>query len=112
MTQLSFDLGAALKRDGQRAAIEAAGDWADRAIAALRTFLANLEPGQAFAIEDFRQWAAVTGELDPPSHHNAWGALPRLAILEELIAWTGEYRPAVSARTHAHPVRLYVRGRA
>jgi hypothetical protein len=38
--------------------------------------------------------------------------LPRLAILEELIAWTGEYRPAVSARTHAHPVRLYVRGRA
>ena len=86
MTQLSFDLGAALKRDGQRAAIEAAGEWADRAIAALRTFLANLEPGQAFAIEDFRQWAAITGELDPPSHHNAWGALPRLAILEELIA--------------------------
>ena len=104
MTQLSFDLGAALKRDGQRAVIEAAGDWSDRA-------LASLEQDQAFAIEDFRRWAAVTGELDPPSHHNAWGALPRLAILEELIVWTGEYRPAVSARTHAHPVRLYVRRR-
>ena len=109
MNQLA--LGFAMKQAGQDAALNAAGVWRIDVIEALRRYLKGVAPGQCFAIEDFRAWALMHGEpAAEPSHHNAWGSLPRIAIGEGLIRWTGDYRPAISARTHAHPVRLYVKG--
>lgn len=110
--QLAFDLGAALKREGQQAVLDGAGGWATRARNALRRFLATLAADAVFAMEDFRAWATVDDMLDSPSHHNAWGAFTNLAIRDGLIEPTGTTRRAVSARTHAHPVGLYRRGHA
>lgn len=108
--QMALDIGQRLKRDGQDAVLSANAGWTDRALATLRVWLDLPEHDKTFAIEDFRRWAITDGGLDFPSHHNAWGGLPRLAVNAGLIVWTGEYRPATSAKTHAHPVRLYVRG--
>lgn len=107
--QMALDIGQRLKREGQDAVIAANAGWADCALAALRVWLSLPLHDKTFAIEDFRRWALVDGGLDQPSHHNAWGGLPRLAVAAGLIVWTGEYRAATSAKTHAHPVRLYVR---
>lgn len=111
MNQLALDIGYFLKAAGQHAVTEGQ-PWADTAIQAMRKFVAGMDEGARFAIEDFRQWAMMGGEIDPPHHPNAWGAITPKAESLGVIRWTGEYRPARSAATHAHPVRVYVRGEA
>lgn len=107
---MNDNTGRALKLAGQQAVTEGQ-PWADAAIQAMRVFVAR-HAKPRFAIEDFRQWAMMGGEIDPPHHHNAWGAITSHAERLGLIRWTGKYRPARSAATHAHPVRVYVRGEA
>ena len=108
MNQLAIDYttGEALKRRGQRRALENAGpDWADQACALLKTWAA--QQTEPFAIEDFRVWALANG-LPPPRSNNAFGSLPRIATARLLIRWTGQTRKARSLATHAHPVRTYL----
>lgn len=109
MNQLALDIGLSLKSAGQLAVTEGT-PWAEAAILAMQRYVSQLEHGARFAIEDFRHWALSRGEIDPPHHPNAWGAITPKAESLGVIRWTGEYRPARSAATHAHPVRVYVRG--
>lgn len=102
--------GNQLKEEGQALALEHAGaPWAERAMGLLRRFCGSAFARRPFAFEDFRAWATAQGLEDPPSP-NAWGGLPRIAIRDGLMHPTGEYRPARSPMTHAHPVRLYRSG--
>lgn len=101
------DAGRFLREDGIRRAKESErAEWFELAIQLLRTFLAQLPAGAAFAFEDFRAFALGCGLCHPHTHH-VWGSLPREAVRAGLIAWTGRYEPARSARTHGHPVKLW-----
>lgn len=100
--QLGLDLGTQLAHQGQAAVLAAAGDWADRAVIALRHYLSTLSDDAIFAIEDFRRWPDVHRYIDAP--------LTNIAIRLEIIEPIGQTRPAQSARTHAHPVRLHRKG--
>lgn len=94
------------KEHGQQLALDFAGEgWAQHALVKLGEFIAA-EPGRLFPIESFRAWALPAG-LSAPASHYAWGALPALAIRAGLILWTGQYVPARSPKTHAHPVKLW-----
>lgn len=98
--------GKELKERGQDIALEHAGeDWQALALVHLQQFVAGRR--EPFAIEDFRAYALPRG-LPAPVTHKAWGALPGLAARRGLIRSTETYRKARSARTHAHPVLLWV----
>lgn len=78
-------------------------DWQERALRSLGEYAGRR--GE-FLIEEFRDyWLSVGG--DPPHSHNAWGALARVAAKENVIEWTGAYRATRSAKTHAHPAKLW-----
>lgn len=98
--------GQELKEQGQDVALEhAGGDWQAQALDHLQRFVAGRS--EPFAIEDFRAWAVANG-MPMPVTHKAWGALPCIASRRGLIRSTDTYRKARSARTHAHPVLLWV----
>lgn len=88
---------------------EGASGWMADALAMLQAYLARYVADE-FRIEQFRAYATANGLPAPRSHH-AWGALPRNAVRAGLIAWTGRFEAAQSARTHGHPVRVYRRVR-
>jgi len=102
------DYGKQLKEEGQALALEHAGrPWAEQAVELLTVFCFS-GPGRKrpFALEDFRMWALAQG-LPEPASPNAWGALPRIGIRDNLMRATGQYRAARSPLTHAHPVMTY-----
>lgn len=81
-------------------------DWTEQILSCLETWAA--EQIRPFAMEDFREWVIHNRiDLIPPSHQ-AWGALGRTAINRGVIKHVG-YRPARSALTRGHPVRVFVR---
>lgn len=97
------------KEAGQQLALFNADDWVDTAISRLKEFCASRKQANApqFRLEEFRMHVESIGVEAPPSH-KAWGSLPRIAMKHGLIAPTNEYQSAQSARTHAHPVRVWV----
>jgi hypothetical protein len=97
--------GLDLKFAGQKLPAANNLDWMDEASAFLRTWCAARRR-KCFAFEEFREWAIEHGLGEPLTHH-AWGVLPRRAVAEKLIESTDMFRPARSARTHSHPVRLW-----
>lgn len=98
--------GQELKEQGQSLALEHAGErWQAHALEHLQRFVAGRR--EPFAIEDFRSYALANG-LPQPVTHKAWGAFPKVAAKRGLIRSTDTYRKARSARTHAHPVLLWV----
>lgn len=107
--QLQIDWAAPTGRELMERALaqvqEGQEPWIAQAMALLRRYLAHYA-GPEFKIESFRTFAVACGLPAPRSHH-AWGALPRLAVRDGLIEWTGRYEPATSVRTHGHPVRVY-----
>jgi hypothetical protein len=109
--QIPFS-GSALKDQGINRAIEHAESenpgWTDRTLVALREFCADLKAQgwKVFTLEEFRS----TRFKDPPASHHAWGALASIAARRGIIKWAGEYRNAVSPRTHSHPVRVWETG--
>lgn len=88
---------------------DGASEWLAAALAMLATYL-DRYVAEEFRIEQFRAYATANGLPAPRSHH-AWGSLPRNAVRAGLIAWTGRFEAAQSARTHGHPVRVYRRVR-
>lgn len=100
--------GRELKEQGQLLALTNAGqEWTEQALSLLAAFLRD-EAGDVFRWEEFRAYALFHGLPHPPSH-NAWGPLATTACKRGMIVWTGEFDTARSARTHAHPVRLWRR---
>lgn len=99
--------GSELKKQGQQLALFGAGPaWVADALAQLRAFCATrkLAGATEFRFEEFREFAGANG-LEEPTTHKVWGSLPRIAVREKLIKATGNYVPARSRATHAHPVR-------
>lgn len=96
---------------GRARALEHAGDdWKHAALAKLREFVAQRH-GNLFAFETARNWCLTNGLAAPP-HPNAWGAIAKSAMAAGIFHPTGEFRPAISPRTHGHPVRLLTKGAA
>lgn len=83
--------------------------WKERVLHELRVFceMTRHQDSRQFAFEVFREWATKTRGLPEPFSHNVWGAISRLAVREGIMRWTGQYQPARSARTHAHPVKVW-----
>lgn len=79
--------------------------WIAGALTDLATFAAGRD---TFAMEEYRQHRDERG-LEHPATHHAWGALAQVAAKRHIIAFTGQYVPARSKRTHAHPVKLWRR---
>lgn len=96
------------KERGIKRALAHAGDgWKHEALNKAREWSAKPENRVGtFAFEDVRAWMLENG-LEPPPHHNAWGALAQAAQKAGIIVPTGKFRAAVSPATHRHPVRLY-----
>lgn len=97
------DTGIALAQDHADAEIVA---WSDRIMAAFESWL--LCQDAAFAIEDFRDHIKRHQPCLMPPSPNAWGAVGRMAVRRGLVKFIG-YRPARSAATRNHPVRVFRR---
>lgn len=95
------------KQAGQARALKnEAPEWKIHALVLLEKFCSRHGEGYVFAFEDFRTFALSRG-LQHPHAHQCWGALASAAARAQLIAQTGEYRPANSPRTHRHPVTMW-----
>lgn len=102
--------GERLKESGTQAVLRNNREFYENALHELRQYLILLSVNKVdvFTFENFRQHYLRKG-LEPPSHHNAWGALASKAAKEGVIQWMGEYILATSARTHGHPVKIWKR---
>lgn len=100
--------GADLKAAGQAATLDAeTGEWKARTLFLFRVYLASFNPGDRFAMEDFRAYADACNHPEPHTHY-VWGSLPAFLIKEGCqIRKTDHYRKAKSPRTHGHPVPLW-----
>lgn len=106
MNQLAIDYSRSLGEAGMARALEAERDaWIVQALVALRRF-SLLPAWREFKTEDFRAWYVEQGLPEPHDHH-VWGALTNLAANDGLIRFTGNYRLAVSPKTHGHPVKVW-----
>lgn len=101
--------GQAQKELGQALAVAHNRLWADVMVAELRQFCARRkkEGRPVFRLEDFRVAAADAG-LPLPMHHNAWGGLPKMAVRDGFIAWTGQHEQAKLHSAHARYVKVWM----
>lgn len=97
-----FDYSTAVQqRDaGLKAVQENNSSWMDRAIRAL----ARLQSGEATG-EDIK--IALRVEIEPPEHHNAWGALIRTARHRNLLIPTGRFTRCRLPKSHARQTPIY-----
>ena len=97
-----FDYSTAVQqRDaGLKAVQENNSSWMDRAIRAL----ARLQSGEATG-EDIK--IALRVEIEPPEHHNAWGALIRTALHQKLLLPTGRFTRCRLPKSHARQTPIY-----
>lgn len=104
---LNLEAATAARDAGIELVADNAGEaWMREALKGLRYYCGIQD--KPFLFEDFRWWWGVSGGT-APHHHNAWGALCRVAIKDGLIQRTGVYRTTRSTRTHAHPCMTYRR---
>lgn len=94
----------AARDKGLQQVTQNSGAWVDRAMAEINLFL---PPGE-YTGEDIRRW--LTERKIVPHHHNAWGALCRVAMLRGLIRDTGKIVHMKAKRSHARRTPLYRRG--
>jgi hypothetical protein len=80
-----------------------AGRWIDRAMAAI-----SLVPAFEGTAEDLR-FRLVRDGLEPPHHHNAWGAVTRKALDRGLLKRTGKLRAMTGAKSHARRTEVYIK---
>lgn len=98
------DAGIALAQQHADATVVA---WSERIMGAFESWL--MLQDAAFAIEDFRAHIEARHPALVPPSPNAWGAVGRMAVNRGLVRFIG-YRPARSAATRNHPVRVFRRG--
>lgn len=104
-----------LKEAGQKLALEHSGlPWLDQAMKALRLYCNLLkrrayrgEDSPEFTMEEFRVYVIEGKMLPEPKSLNAWGALPRVAVAEGLIEFTGEVTNAFRPKSHGRLVKVW-----
>lgn len=104
--QLSMSLpeGHRLKEAGIAQAYENERErWRAEVLTALERYCLHTE---YFAAEDFRLHYMTRGGTHPHTHH-VWSGILRAGQKSGWLEPTGEYAPAKSPATHAHPVRTY-----
>lgn len=101
MNQLA--LGFVLKREGMELTASKNSAWIADGLVDLRNFILSYPE---FTMEQFRHVRAMARRPQPTSP-NAWGALTHAAVKAGIICWTGRYINASSAKTHAHPVKVW-----
>jgi hypothetical protein len=100
----------AAKEQGMQLALSFATDWRDAVLLELRGWIAihKARGNSTMTFEQFRAEAK-----NQPGSHKAWGALPKIACAENLIApkthsdGSPVMRNAASVKTKAHPVRVW-----
>ena len=109
MSQMGFRYGRGAE-EARDAALEQVADnaepWTERAIRYLTWLRATASLQHPFTGEDMRWY--VDAYVGPPHHHNAYGALTRIAIRRGLIRPTGQWTKMQSMRSHARQTPLYV----
>jgi hypothetical protein len=105
-----------LKHEGQQMALFGAGSaWVAEAIAALRLFIMRKKrehggaavAGLFFTFDEFRAWAEEHRMVERPVSLNAWGALPRIAMRQNLIEPTNTYAVAQRPLSHGRTVKIW-----
>lgn len=96
------------KARGQKRALDAEHKrWKEDTLFLFQSFLAGIEVGETFAMEDFRAYAASNGHREPHSH-KVWGSMPAFYRSRGMpILRTDRMRIANSPLTHGHPVTLW-----
>ncbi len=104
MTPEQGDLFARAARDeALERVLEPNEDWQTRCLAAIQ----RLTWAHDFTGEDLRLHLIET--VGRPHHHNAWGALVRNAVSQDLIRATGLWRPMRTKRSHTRRTPVYYR---
>ena len=80
-------------------------DWIAEASHVVKTKMPKLFK---FTAEDLRDFLC-DNEVDPPKHHNAWGALMHTLVRDGLAFDTEESRLAKRASAHSRRLPVYVR---
>jgi hypothetical protein len=99
---------AARDKELKKVMANAGQEWQTRALRALRLFA---QFDREFIAEEFRtRWFAMG--YPPPHHHNAWGALFRIAAQQGWLEMTNTIRSMSTVRSHARksPVWRYKEG--
>lgn len=98
------------KARGQDQALRAESEkWRADTVYLFADFLATLNVGDEFAMEDARAFFDLSGHR-PPHSHKVWGSMPGHYRSNGLpIARTDRTRLANSPLTHGHPVTLWVK---
>ena len=79
-----------------------AGDWIDTALA----ILPHIRHDSAFVTgEDVRLW--LEERISKPHHHNAYGALIRIAIRHGILRPTDKWVQMRTKKSHARMTRVY-----
>jgi hypothetical protein len=82
-----------------------AGSWTAQAMHGIRQ---HVPPGWTGSGEAIRL-LLFKGGLPRPHHHNAWGAVIRLAVAKRLLRPTGQYTHMLTEKSHARKTPVYVR---
>lgn len=80
--------------------------WLDMALAKFKSFCTLRYIESATSAVTFDQFRA-SGQCPEPPHHNAWGALPKLACKAGYITATDAYTKASRPEAHARRVRVW-----
>ncbi len=81
------------------------GAWMPRALEALRQLKHSGASFGEFTGEELRGW--MLKHIEPPHHHNAWGAFIKIATKEHLIQPTGRMKNMRGPKSHARSTPVY-----
>ena len=108
---MNQQLAQQLKTEGLAATAAANLDWCHLMRPVFDSWLdlrvAQNEP--EFRMEEFRHYVSEVGDSWLPKSHKVWGAFTVAMLREGVIQRAGYMRPAQSAATHGHWVRVYRR---
>jgi hypothetical protein len=79
--------------------------WMERA---LRMIGKTVPRGGEMTSEELREWLALAG-LEPPHHHNTWGALTMAAVRRGLLEDTGRTGQMRGPKSHARRTPIWRR---
>ena len=100
-----YDLFAS--KAARNAAVQQVADNAPEFIERALSAIDALPAGTIVTGEDVRRILTAYGIT--PHHHNAWGALIREAVRQQLLRPTGRYRQMRDVSSHARQTAEYIR---
>lgn len=82
-------------------------EWIERALSLIPNIRRDGLPHARRLVsgEDVRVW--LEQRMDPPHHHNAYGALIRTAIKRKILLPTDQFVQMRTKKSHARMTRLY-----